>query len=288
MKENLAPLFVYPRRFSGSLFIAIAVAFLQQHAIATPVTVDLGSASSFGVLAGAGITVAGAVNSTTINGNIGTFPTTSITGLGNVVLNGINHAGDSVTQNAKNDLSTAFSAAAGQSATLSYTPASDLGGLTLTAGVYADPTSFGLTGTLTLDAQGNPNAVFIIQAGSSLTTASGSSVILINGAKANNVFWVVGSSATLGADTDFTGTILASTSITADTGAAIDGSLLAENGTVTLDDNTVTVPTEEVVSSVPDVYATLPLLGFALASLSVLPRRWRLGKTNGSCGAKTM
>jgi hypothetical protein len=225
------------------------------------------------VLAGSGITVAGAVNSTTINGNIGTFPTTSITGLGNVVLNGVNHGGDGVTQNAKNDLSTAFSAAIGQSATMSYTPGSDLGGLTLTAGVYDDPTSFGLTGTLTLDAKGNPNAVFIIQTGSSLITASGSSVALINGAQACNVFWVVGSSATLGTDTDFMGTVMALTSITADTGATVDGSLLAENGAVTLDDNTVTMPACEVVSSVPDVYATLPLLGFGLAAFCVFKRR---------------
>jgi hypothetical protein len=284
MKTILLPIAVRPMRISGSLVLLIAGTFLHQNAMANPVTVNLGSASSFGVLAGSGITVGGAANSTTINGNIGTYPTTTITGLGNVVLNGVNHAGDSFTQNAKNDLSTAFSAAAGQSATTSYTPGSDLGGLTLTAGVYADPTSFGLTGTLTLDAQGNPNAVFIIQAGSSLTTGSGSSVILINGAQANNVFWVVGSSATLGMNANFTGTILASTSITADTGAVIDGSLLAENGTVALDDNSVTVPTEEVVPSVPDVYATLPLLGFALVSLSVLPRRWRPGKTDVSPG----
>jgi hypothetical protein len=273
IKTNLVPIFICTRRISGSLVLAIAVTLLHQDATATPVAVNLGSASSFGVLAGSGITVAGAVNSTTINGNIGTFPTTSITGLGNVVLNGVNHGGDGVTQNAKNDLSTAFSAAIGQSATMSYTPGSDLGGLTLTAGVYDDPTSFGLTGTLTLDAKGNPNAVFIIQTGSSLITASGSSVALINGAQACNVFWVVGSSATLGTDTDFMGTVMALTSITADTGATVDGSLLAENGAVTLDDNTVTMPACEVVSSVPDVYATLPLLGFGLAAFCVFKRR---------------
>jgi hypothetical protein len=247
--------------------VIVAAILLQQNATANPIMVDLGTASSFAVLAGSGITVAGAVNSTTINGDIGTFPTTSITGLGNVVLNGVNQAGDAVTQNAQNDLTTAFNAGAGQAATLSYAPVSDLGGLTLTSGVYNDPTSFGLTGTLTLDAQGNPNAVFIIQAGSTLITASDSSVVLINGAEACHVFWVVGSSATLGTDTEFVGTILALTSITADTGATVDGSLLAENGAVTLDDNTITMPTCNMVSNVPDTCSTLSLLGYGVVGL---------------------
>lgn len=262
------------KQFPKSLVVTIAVQFLHQLATATPTDVNLGTSSSFAVLAGSGITVAGAVNSTTINGDIGTFPTTSITGLGNVVLNGINQAGDAVTQSAQNSLTTAFNAAAGQAATTTYAPISDLGGLTLTSGVYYDSSSFGLTGTLTLDAQGNPNAVFIIHSGSTLTTASSSSVVLVNGAQACNVFWVVGSSATLGTDTDFMGTILALTSITADTGATVDGSLLAENGAVTLDDNTVTMATcTNMVSNVPDTGRTLALLGFGLISLCVLKRQ---------------
>jgi hypothetical protein len=262
------------KQFPKSLVITIAVQFLHQQATATPIDVNLGSSSSFAVLAGSGITVAGAVDSTTINGDIGTFPTTSITGLGNVVLNGVNQAGDAVTQSAQNSLTTAFSAAAGQAATTTYAPISDLGGLTLTSGVYYDSSSFGLTGTLTLDAQGNPNAVFIIHSGSTLTTASSSSVVLINGAQACNVFWVVGSSATLGTDTDFMGTILALTSITADTGAMVDGSLLAENGAVTLDNNTVTMATcTNMVSNVPDTGSTLALLSFGVVSLCVLKRR---------------
>jgi hypothetical protein len=131
------------------------------------------------------------------------------------------------------------------------------------AGVYNDPSSFGLTGTLTLNAQGNPNAVFIIQAGSTLITASDSSVILINGARAANVYWVVGSSATLGTGTDFTGDILADQSITLDTGATEVGQLLAENGAVTLDGNTITVP---------DSGSTLLLFGFGMMSLLALSR----------------
>jgi len=265
------------KQFPKSLVIMIAAQFLHQQATATAIDVNLGSSSSFAVLAGSGITVAGAVNSTTINGDIGTFPTTSITGLGNVVLNGVNQAGDAVTQSAQNSLTAAFSAAAGQPATMTYAPISDLGGLTLRSGVYDDPSSFGLTGTLTLDAQGNPNAVFIIHSGSTLTTASASSVALINGAQACNVFWVVGSSATLGTDSHFMGTILALTSITADTGATVDGSLLAENGAVTLDDNTVTMGTcTNMISNVPDTGSSLLLLGFGLTSLYVFKRQFSI------------
>src|SRR5581483_10724528 len=109
------------------LGLALGVVFLPQNVTAIPVTVDLGSDASFAVLAGSGITVAGAVNTTTITGDIGTFPTTSITGLGNVVLNGANQAGNAVTQQAKNDLVTAYNDAAGRSATTSYGPIFDLG-----------------------------------------------------------------------------------------------------------------------------------------------------------------
>ena len=254
------------KRIPMSLVIAAAI-FLQHDAMATPTTVDLGSASDFAVLAGSGITIAGAVNTTTITGDIGTYPTPAITGLGNVVLNGANQTADtSLMLSAKNDLTSAFNTAAGAPVTTYYPAISDLGGLTLMAGVYNDPTSFGLTGTLTLDAQGNPNAIFIIQAGSTLITASSSSVVLINGAQACHVFWVVGSSATLGTDTDFMGNILADQSITLTTGATVVGQLLAENGAVTLDDNTITVPVCNV-ASVPDSGSTFLLLGFGLALL---------------------
>jgi len=200
--------------------------------------VDLGTASSFGVLAGSGITNIGA---TTINGDIGTFPTTSITGLATVTLNGVNHAGDTVTQQAKTDLVTAFNDAAGRVPTTTFAPAFDLGGLTLTPGVYNNPTSFFLTGTLTLDGLGDPNAVWVFQTGSTLVTASGSNVSLLSSAQACHVFWQIGSSATLGTNTDFAGNILALTSITLNTGATVSGSVLARNGAVVLDANTITV-----------------------------------------------
>ena len=224
-----------------SAIVALA-GFLPQSKASLVSPVSLGSAHSFAVLAGAGISVAGPVSSTTINGNIGTLPTTSITGLGNVVLNGVNHAGDADTQNGKDDLLTAYLNAAGRATTTIYSPIFDLGGSTLASGVYNDSSSFGLTGTLTLDAKGDPNAVWIFQAGSTLTTASRSTVALINGAQACNVFWQVGSSATIGTYSDFVGNILALTSITANTGATVDGRLLALNGAVTLDDNLISVP----------------------------------------------
>jgi hypothetical protein len=186
-------------------------------------------------------------------------------------LNGVNQGGDAITQNAQNDLTTAYNYAGGVPATITYSPITDLGGLTLMAGVYNDPSSFGITGTLTLNAQGNPNAVFIIQAGSTLTTASDSSVVLINGAQAANVYWVVGSSATLGTGTGFMGNILADQSITLDTGATVAGQLLAENGAVTLDGNTITVQVPNI-PSVPDGGSTLLLLGIGMVSLLALSR----------------
>ena len=200
--------------------------------------VNLGTAGNFAVLGGSGITVAGAVNTTTITGDIGTFPTTSITGIGNVVLNGTNHAGDAVTQGAKDDLVTAYNNAAGQTPCTDLS-GEDLGNRTLTAGTYCFDSSAQLTGTLTLNGEGNADAVFIFQIGSTLTTASGSGVSTINSAQACHVFWQIGSSATFGTTTQFKGNVLALTSITANTSATFYGRLLARNGAVTLDENTI-------------------------------------------------
>jgi len=213
---------------------------LAQNAAAIPTDVSLGSACGFAVLAGSGITVAGAVNSTTITGDIGTHPTPSITGLGNVVLNGANQADNAVTMNAKGDLTTAYNDAAGRTYDATYAGGFDLVGLTLPSGVYNDSSSLFLSGTVTLDAQGNPDAVWIFQAGSSLITASDSAVALIGGAQACHVFWQVGSSATLGTGTEFAGNIMALQSITLNTGATMDGRALALNGAVTLDNNVIT------------------------------------------------
>ena len=241
--------------------IALLLIILMQFVFTPPPkayaanTVDLGVAVSFAVLAGSGITVAGAANSTNITGDIGTFPTTSISGLENVVLNGMNHAGDTVTQEAKTDLGTAYTNAVGQECTLNLT-GQNLGEMTLTPGVYCFDSSAGLTGTLTLDAEGNSDAVFIFKIGSTLTTISNSDVIMINTGQAYNVFWQVGSSATLGTDSTFQGTILALTSITVTTGATVDGRLLAQNGAVTLDTNTITTPIYTTPTETPTPTAT--------------------------------
>jgi type VI secretion system secreted protein VgrG len=162
-------------------------------------------------------------------------------------------------------LVTAYDYAAGLAPTQVLT-GEDLGGLTLTPGVYFFASSAGLTGNLTLNGEGNPDGVFVFQIGSTLTTASSSEVVLENAAQAGNVFWQVGSSATLGTGTSFDGTILADTSITLDTGANLTGSLLAMNGAVTLDGNDVTTAVAEP--------GTLLLLGVGLAVFFAFGRRF--------------
>ena len=222
------------RTFRVPFFLAALALSINANAATL---VDLGTASGFAVLAGSGITNTG---TTTITGDIGTFPTLSITGAGSIVLNGVNHGGDAVTQVAKTDLAAAYVAALGQAPDTTYAGAQDLVGLTLASGVYRSDVSLELSGVLTLDALGNPNAVWVFQMASTLTTGTSSVVNLINGAQASNVFWQVGSSATLGTNSDFSGTILALTSITLTTGATVDGRMLASNGAVTLDGNTIT------------------------------------------------
>jgi type VI secretion system secreted protein VgrG len=189
---------------------------------------------------------------------------------------------NAVTLQAQHDLTTAFNTAAGLAPTENLT-GQNLGGLTLTPGVYFFSSSAQLTGTLTLNDQGDADAQFVFQIGSTITTASDSSIITINGGTAPgiDVFWQIGSSATLGTGTAFEGNILADTSITLDTGATVlDGRLLAENGAVTLDDNTIVVPHEDIipvnpVSGVPDAGSSLLLLGFGLAALFAFGRRFR-------------
>jgi len=197
---------------SIGLALTLVVALAESAARAAVLVINLGTASGFAVLAGSGITVAGAVISTTIHGDIGSFTTPSITGLDNVVLDGLNHEADGVTQLAKNDLVTAYNDAAARSYNANYADGYVLVGA-LTSGVYNGSGSLAIAGNLTLDAGGDPSAVWIFQAASTLTTASGSKIILANGVQASNVFWQVGSSATLGSGSDFSGSILALTSI---------------------------------------------------------------------------
>lgn len=203
---------------------------------AAQATVGLGTAGNFAVLAGTTITNTGP---TTITGDVGLHPGSSVTGFGSVTLIGALHVANAVAQQAKVDLVTAYDQAAGSGP--ATTVARELGGQTLAAGVYnSTEGDFLLTGTVTLDGQGDPNAVFVFQMASTLTTASSSVVNVINGANPCNVFWQVGSSATLGTGTVFRGNILALTSIALNTGATIEGRALARNGAVTMDTNTIT------------------------------------------------
>ena len=200
-------------------------------------SIELGDASSFAVLAGSGITNTGATTATGIAGaDFASAPTPAFTGYGTVDTSGTKHlAVNDVTVAAKSALDAAYADAAGRTET--EIVSTDLGGRVFTEGVYESASSLGIGGTLTLDAQNDPNAVFIFQAGSTLTTAVSSEVVLVNGAQACNVFWQVGSSATIGVNSTLVGHVLAFTSITTNTGAVINGSLLAKNGAVTLDTN---------------------------------------------------
>lgn len=202
-------------------------------------SVGLGTAGSYAVLAGSGVTNTGP---TVINGDLGTSPTPAITGFGgapNGTVNGTTHAADANAAQAQDDLTTAYNDAAGQGPPNMV--ATELGGQTLTPGVYESSAgTFGITGTLTLNAQGDPDAVFIFDAATTLITATASRVNMINGAQACHVFWKVGSSATLGTDSAFAGNILALQSISLNSGVSVDGRLLARNGAVTLINDTVT------------------------------------------------
>jgi len=199
----------------------------------------LGTAGNFAVLAGSTVTSTGA---TTVNGDLGVSPGTAVTGFPPGIVNGAIHAGDSAAAQAELDLTTAYNEAAGRTVG-AVTVAGNLGGLTLTPGLYKSTSSLEISsGDLTLDAQGNANAVFIFQIASTLTTTAGRQVILSGGAKAANIIWQVGSSATLGTTSVFKGTIMADQSITLATGATLDGRALARIAAVALDSNVVTAP----------------------------------------------
>ena len=202
-------------------------------------TVVLGTSANFAVLAGSTVTSSGA---TTVNGDLGVSAGTAVTGFPPGLVNGAIHAGDSAAAQAQLDLTIAYNDAAGRTV-FPVALAGNLGGMTLTPGLYKSTSSLEISsGDLTLDAQGNANAVFIFQIASTLTTTSGRQVILSGGAKAANVFWQVGSSATLGTTSVFKGIIMADQSITLTTGATLEGRALARIAAVTMDANVVTIP----------------------------------------------
>ncbi len=198
--------------------------------------INFGAASTYAVLAGSTVTNAGP---TVLNGDLGVFPGTAITGFPPGLVNGGTHGGDATAAQAKADLLTAQNDAAGRLGAV--TLPGDLSGLTFTPGLYKNSTSVMLSaGSMTLDARGDSTAVFIFQMGSTLTTSPGTQVILAGGAKASNIYWSVGTSATLGVNSIFKGVILSEVSITVNTGAVVDGTLLTKTGAVTLASNTVT------------------------------------------------
>jgi Ice-binding-like len=206
----------------------------------TPPTpfVDLGTASPNGIMAGTAVTcVTGGI----INADVSISPGNTVTGFGPCVITGVQHLGDALAAQGQIDLTTAYNTLAGLPCSPSNAIVGNLGGTTKPAGVYCTASGIGVTGTLTLDGGGDPNATFIFQAGTSLVTAG--NVVLINGAQARNVYWQVGSSATIGTSSQWQGNILALTSITLVDNATLLGRALARNGAVSLGtNNVITLP----------------------------------------------
>ena len=248
--KNLTILFILT-----TLFVVV-VGGSSPDVLASPSVIapNLGSAASFVALASSTLTNTG---SGVYVGNVGVSPGTSVTGFPpGTVRNGTIYMGGPVPAQAQIDANSAYNDLAGQTCNVDLT-GQDLGGMTLTPDVYCFDMSAQLTGDLVLDALGDPLAVWVFQIGSTLTTASASSVAVINGGQVVNVFWQVGSSATLGTGTRFNGNILADESITLDTGSSLIGRLLALNGAVTLDTNGTPFP----ISNTPGFeFNYLPLI----------------------------
>jgi hypothetical protein len=237
-----------------SLAASVVLAIDPASSAALVLAVPMGSAADFGVLGSSTVTNTGL---TSVDGNVGVWSGTSVTGFPPGVLTppGTIEAGTAAAQQAQTDLDVAYSDAAGRA--IDTTTPAELGGQTLVAGVYGTPTKapFTLTGSLVLDGGNDPSSVFIFQTDTTLTTASASAVTLINGAQECNVFWQIGSSATLGAGTDFAGSILAFTSITLTTGTRLRGRALAHDAAVTMDTNEIIAPTCDLA---PPTTTTVP------------------------------
>jgi hypothetical protein len=203
-------------------------------------SISLGAAANYAVLAGSTVANTGL---TTVDGDLGVSPGSAVTGFPPGIVTGTQHVADSDSAQAQLDLTIAYNAAAGRTVgAVSLT--GNLGGMTLVPGLYKSTSSLEVSsGDLTLDARGDSSAVFIFQMASTLITTAGRQVILSGGAKASNIFWQVGSSATLGTTSVFKGTIMADQSITLTSGATLEGRALARIGAVTADSNSITIPT---------------------------------------------
>ncbi|RYG34049.1 DUF3494 domain-containing protein [bacterium] len=247
-------------RILNKLLPVLALASLQ--AAASAQVVSLGSASNFAVLAGSAVTNTGI---SVVTGDLGVSSGSAATGfsLGSVL--GTIHENNAFTAQARTDMTSAYNDLVALSHDTNLS-GQDLGGMTLTPGVYFFSSSAQLTGNVILDYQNDPSASFVFQIESTLITASNASVSTINGGTGGNVFWQVGSSATLGTGTDFQGNILALTSISLTNNANIlSGRALARNGAVTMDTNQIAIP-----NAVPEP-ASMAALG--IGALAFLRRR---------------
>jgi hypothetical protein len=231
--------------------LAAGLAIVVVPATAQASAVDLGTAAPFVVLGGSTVTNTGV---SVLGGDLGVSPGSALVGFGTAVVGGATHDNDAVALQAQSDLTNAYNVAAGQPvAPARDLTGTDLGNRTLSAGAYRFTSSAKLTGQLTLDGQGDPAAQFVFEIASTLTTATASSVRLINGASACHVFWQVGSSATIGTTTAFQGNVLALTSIAMNTGATATGRMLARNGAVTLQGNVLGLPSCAAGATTPPV-----------------------------------
>ena len=264
------------KKFTRNHFLQALIVVLlgSTYAYAATPTVNLGAADNFAILAGSTITNTG---SSVINGDLGLSPGTVVSGFPPATLNGTQYIASPQAVSAQTALTSAFTDAAGR--TPVSTIPTELGGTIIAPGVYDSAAgTFGITGTLTLDAKGDANSFFIFKTASTLTTAAGSNIVLIGGAQACNIFWEVGSSATLGTNSNIKGNIMALSSITLTTGSNVVGRVQARNGAVTLDSSTVSKAvcatpvapaptTTPIVAPVPTVFPTsTPVVAIAPAA----------------------
>jgi hypothetical protein len=231
------------RFFSGVGALVVGIVAIGTVSFAAPAgaaayedSVGLGTAGAYSVLAGSTVTNTG---SSVLGGSVGVSPGSAITGFPPGIVGGASNAGNAAAAGAQSDATAAYLVAAGRTPTGSSLGSALVGG-TLQPGVYNAASALGVSGAVTLDGQGDPNSVFIFQVGAALTTATSTSIVLIGAAQVCNVFWQVGTSATLGVTNTFVGTIMAAASVTVNSGTTVAGRALAQIGAVTLDSDTFT------------------------------------------------